>query len=278
MPAPRHVLQTHIRASAEAGVAGDHRPGVHQAVLPSHGHREHVGVGGPWRMTMADGSEAVCGEIEDSDPPSRLVMTWTGSTTRRWRRSRPAGSSGADGERRRRHQGDDGPSRLGLSPATSTSVARLELGPRLDEVIARTGDHARWRGGAGPPRRRGDGDLHRWASTPTTRHGSCSVADELRPEEATNCWVGRTPPPTTGGGPPGRQPEHAARAAWLIARAHVMLGHGELALHHAERCWAVDAGGRTGRLRSRLRTRGASAGVGLPRARRRSGRRAGRRP
>ncbi|MEO6651523.1 MAG: hypothetical protein ABIP17_02570 [Ilumatobacteraceae bacterium] len=29
---------------------------------------------------------------------------------------------------------------------------------------------------------------------------------------------------------------NAARASWLTSRAHVVLGHGELALHHAERC------------------------------------------
>lgn len=41
-----------------------------------------------------------------------------------------------------------------------------------------------------------------------------------------------------------RGPENAARAAWLLSRCHVVLGHGELALHHADRCAEVvaDAG------------------------------------
>ena len=42
----------------------------------------------------------------------------------------------------------------------------------------------------------------------------------------------------------GRGPEHAARASWLLSRCHVVLGHGELALHHADECAKVvaDAG------------------------------------
>ncbi|MEO0494290.1 MAG: hypothetical protein AAF081_12840 [Actinomycetota bacterium] len=31
---------------------------------------------------------------------------------------------------------------------------------------------------------------------------------------------------------------NAARASWLVSRAHATLGHGELALHHADRCAA----------------------------------------
>ena len=39
----------------------------------------------------------------------------------------------------------------------------------------------------------------------------------------------------------GRTPENAARAAWLLSRCHVVLGHGDLALHHADECSAVVA-------------------------------------
>jgi hypothetical protein len=38
-----------------------------------------------------------------------------------------------------------------------------------------------------------------------------------------------------------RGPENAARASWLLSRCHVVLGHGELALHHADRCASVVA-------------------------------------
>lgn len=36
----------------------------------------------------------------------------------------------------------------------------------------------------------------------------------------------------------GRTPVNATRASWLISRAHAVLGHGDLALHHAQRCFA----------------------------------------
>ncbi len=39
----------------------------------------------------------------------------------------------------------------------------------------------------------------------------------------------------------GRQPANAARGSWLVSRAHAVLGHGELALHHADQCAATCA-------------------------------------
>jgi hypothetical protein len=39
----------------------------------------------------------------------------------------------------------------------------------------------------------------------------------------------------------GRTPANAARASWLLSRCHAVLGHGELALHHADECAAIVA-------------------------------------
>ena len=41
-----------------------------------------------------------------------------------------------------------------------------------------------------------------------------------------------------------RTAANSARASWLLSRCHVVCGHGELALHHADECAAVvaDAG------------------------------------
>ena len=36
-----------------------------------------------------------------------------------------------------------------------------------------------------------------------------------------------------------RGPANAARASWLVSRAHAVLGQGELALHHADQCLAA---------------------------------------
>ncbi len=38
-----------------------------------------------------------------------------------------------------------------------------------------------------------------------------------------------------------RTPANAARGAWLVSRVHAVLGNGELALHHADRCQAIVA-------------------------------------
>lgn len=42
----------------------------------------------------------------------------------------------------------------------------------------------------------------------------------------------------------GREPANAARASWMLSRCHAVLGHGELALHHADKSAEVvaDAG------------------------------------
>jgi hypothetical protein len=41
-----------------------------------------------------------------------------------------------------------------------------------------------------------------------------------------------------------RTAENSARASWLLSRCHAVLGHGDLALHHANECAAIvaDAG------------------------------------
>lgn len=42
----------------------------------------------------------------------------------------------------------------------------------------------------------------------------------------------------------GAGPTNAARASWLLSRCHAVLGHGDLALHHADQCASTvaDAG------------------------------------
>jgi hypothetical protein len=39
----------------------------------------------------------------------------------------------------------------------------------------------------------------------------------------------------------GREPKNDARGSWLLSRCHAVLGQGELALHHADRCAVVVA-------------------------------------
>ena len=59
-----------------------------------------------------------------------------------------------------------------------------------------------------------------------------------------------------------RTAANSARASWLLARCHVVCGHGELALHHADECAAVvaEAGLRARRGPTPSRERGAHQG------------------
>ncbi len=62
-----------------------------------------------------------------------------------------------------------------------------------------------------------------------------------RPRRPTTCSAGPTRRCTTGGGRRGAAPRTRRVPSWLVSRAHVVLGQGDAALYHADRCAAVVA-------------------------------------
>ena len=242
MSAPRHVYQIHIRATAEEVWQALTDPAFTRQYFHRTAIESTFTPGGPWRMTLPDGKEAVCGVIEEADPPRRLVMTWHVLYDAAMAEEPPGRvewllTENGEGVTRVTTVHRD----LGRSPLTSASVADgwhwvldslkslLETGTALD------GEEA-----PAPLLDDGGGDLHRMLAVEANNATwdllgrdelTAEDGDELlgRAYAAAHHWRRAA----------GRQPEHAARAAWLIARAHVTLGHGELALHHAERCWTL---------------------------------------
>ena len=136
---------------------------------------------------------------------------------------------------------------LARSPGTWANVRLGWVGrARLDEDVARDrrelGDVEHGR----PAMRAGRRRVRRVAPRPGRRGqqldvGAARRSHALAATKPTICSAGRTRRRTTGAVPPAGSPRNAARGSWLVSRAHAVLGHGELALHHADQCAATCA-------------------------------------
>jgi uncharacterized protein YndB with AHSA1/START domain len=248
MPATAHVYEVFINAPLQR---------VWDALLdPEYTRQYFHGTtflsdfrrGSRYRNVLAGDRDAVEGVIEEIDPPHRLVMTWhvlydaalaaepPGRVE--WRLT-PANDEGSVTRVTLRH-GD-----LALSPLTWENVrlgwveildgfkTLIETGRAMPSVVTTDGE-----------RTAGDieGGWHR--SQAITANNSVwelldsdspSVTELLERAYAASYHWARAA---------GRGPENAARASWLLSRCHAVLGHGELALHHADECGAsvADAG------------------------------------
>jgi len=194
-------------------------------------------------VTDADDRDAVEGQIETFEPPRRLVMTWRVLYDAEMAEEPPGrvewtltpADDAGDVTRVTLRHGD-----LALSPRTWEHVqlgwvfvidslkSLLETGsglPRVDveEVSSDAGEI--------------EGNWHRSQAVTANnsvwelldgRDHTPEEADELlqRAYAAAYHWRRAT----------GATVVNQARAAWLVSRAHVVLGHGDVALHHAERC------------------------------------------
>jgi uncharacterized protein YndB with AHSA1/START domain len=244
MPAPRHVFQIHIRASAEQ---------VWQAITDpeftrQYFHRTSVEgafePGSEVRYVMPDGSDAVVGEVEEVDPPRRLMMTWRALYDPVLAAEPPGRvewliTEGAEGVTKVTTVHRD----LALSPATSESVADGWVWI-LDSMktLLETGTPLPGSAPESPPVEDPDGELHRAMGVAANSSAwELLGRDDLSAEEIDDL-LGRAYASTYHWRRAARRgPENAARASWLVSHAHAMLGHGELALHHADRCTAVVA-------------------------------------
>ncbi|NNE12218.1 MAG: SRPBCC family protein [Ilumatobacter sp.] len=243
MTATAHLYELFVRAPQAAVWEALTQP--EQTVRYFHGTRLESSLrpGEPYRYVIADGDrDAIEGTIETFEPPRRLVMTWRvlyddemadePPSRVEWMLA-PANDSGTVTRVTLRH------GVLALSPKTWESVrvgwqvvlhglkTLLETGDELPAVDL--GDES-----VDPADV--EGNWHRaqaviannsvWELLDGRRH-SPEEADELlqRTYAAAYHWRRAT----------GATVVNRARAAWLVSRAHAVLGHGEFALHHADR-------------------------------------------
>lgn len=207
---------------------------------------EPLVAGAPYRQLLPDGSTAVEGVVEEIDPPHRLVVTWgiryddelaAEAPGRVEWTLRPAAADGSATLVTLRH-GD-----LAGSPLTWEHVRLvwhgvldglktwLETGTELGPVdLDEPGLEPPTAGEVSASWHRSqavDANNSTWELLDRPERTAAEDDDLLqRAYAAAYHWARAA----------GSGPANAARASWLISRAHVVLGHGDLALHHARRC------------------------------------------
>lgn len=205
--------------------------------------------GEPYRYVIdSTDADAVDGVIETFDPPHRLVMTWhvlyddemaaEPPSRVEWTLT-PANDDGSVTRVTLRH-GD-----LALSPRTWANVRLgwvavidglktvLETGESLPDVNASPGEIDTVEI---------EGNWHR-AQAITANNSVWELLDGRGhpPDEADDLLQRAYAAAYHWRRASGATIVNQARAAWLVSRAHVVLGHGELALYHAGRCAAFTA-------------------------------------
>ena len=250
MAAAAHLHETFIRATPEAVWSALTDP--EQNLGFSGGYRIDASFrpGSKWRIVAdADDRDAVEGDVETFDPPHRLVVTWRGLGDPAIAAEPPSrvelvlhAVAGAGTVTRivLRHTG------LALSPLTwdrmrarwpwvlGSVKSYLETGEPLPVTDF---DHA------GPDASEIEGNWHRTQAITANnsvwelldgRDLAPSEIDELleRAYTAAHHWRRAS----------GATVVNRARASYLISRAHAFCGHGELALHHADRCSELVSG------------------------------------
>lgn len=248
--APVHVYQIYIRASAEQVWQAITDPEFTKQYFHRTAFETSLEPGSGYRMVLPDGSDAVVGTIEEVEPTKRLVMTW-----------RVLYDPAAIDEPPSRvewllHEGDEGVTKLttihrdlGLSPATSAGVADgwnwvlqsmkslIETGEPLPGSAPDAQSDAK---AAEASVEDAEAEAHRRNGV-NANNSTWELLgrDDLSPDEIDDL-LGRAYASTYHWRRAARRgPENAARGSWLVSRVHSVLGHGDLALHHADQCMAV---------------------------------------
>jgi uncharacterized protein YndB with AHSA1/START domain len=246
MAAPRHIFQTYIRATPDAVWRAITDPDFTRRYFHRTAVESSFAAGAPVRYVLPDGTDAVSGEVEEVEPGRRLVMTWRVLYDATLAAEPPSRvewviTPGADGVTKVTTIHRD----LALSPGTSASVGQgwpwiLDSMKSLLETGAPLEGAAPTDAVATDPPDEAEGALHRrlavdannstWELLGAPERTPADVADLLeRAYAAAYHWRRAA----------GAGPEHIVRAAWLVAHAHAVLGHGEIALVHADRAMAA---------------------------------------
>ncbi len=244
MPPARHQYEVYIRAEPEAVWTAIIDPAFTRQYFHGTAFDRPPVQGEPYRTSRPDGSAAVEGEIEVLEPPRRLVLTWhtlydPELAAEPVSRVEWHVESAGEGLTRLRVVHAD----LAQSPRTWASVEHGWVWI-LDclKSLLETGDPLPDIGEEDAPDRSDDPDgaWHRmqaveannatWELAEQQERSADEDEDMLRRAYAAAYHWDRAV---------GRVPANAARADWLLAKVHLLVGRPEVSLRHAERCAAT---------------------------------------
>lgn len=202
--------------------------------------------GEPYRNMLPDGTVAVDGIIEEFDPPSRLVLTWhvrydaaleAEAPGRVEWNLRPANEEATATRVTLRH-GD-----LASSPLTWEHVrvgwveiidglkTLLETGSPMPSVDTSSG---------GRSAADVEGEWHRRQAIAANNAVWDIMADRITaPDDIDELLARAHAAAYHWARAAGTTAANGARASWLLSRCHVVVGHPDLALHHADQSMAA---------------------------------------
>jgi uncharacterized protein YndB with AHSA1/START domain len=240
-----HVYETFVKATPERVWQAITDPEYTRRYFHATAVTSTFEPGSPVRYVMADGSDAVEGVIEEIEANRRLVMTWhvlydaalaeEPVSRVEWVLT-PANDDATVTRVTLRHLD------LGASPGVWASVELGWVGV-LDSMktLLETGEAL---GTVDTGSRRASDDVaadwHR-AQAIEANNSAWELLDgrRLDPGEVDDLLARAYAAAYHWARASGRTPANAARASWLMSRAHAVLGQGDLALHHADRCAAA---------------------------------------
>lgn len=243
MTSPRHVYQTYVRATPEQVWSAITDPDFTRRYFFGSSLESSLEPGSGYRYIQADGTETAGGVIEEADPPRRLVMTWRALWDPaladeppgrvEWELT-PCEPSGDHHVTRVRLVHRD----LAMSPRTSASVRDGWVWV-VDSLKTLVETGAPLPGGPVPAEASTDpdGELHRSLGIEINNATFDLLSrDRLDATEQEDLVRGAYAAAYHWARAARRGPENAARAEYLIAKAHIRAGHRAEALAHAQRC------------------------------------------
>ena len=239
MPAARHQYEIYIRATPEQVWEALLDPAFTRQYFHGTAFDRPPVQGEPFRTSLPDGKPAIDGTVEVLDPPHRLVHTWhtlydadlaAEPVSRVEWHVEPAG----DGLTRLRLIHAD----LAQSPKTWANVEHGWVWI-LDSLktLLETGHPLPAKDSEPPPDTEPDAEWHRmqaveannsaWELIELPDRTPDQDEDLLRRAYAAAYHWDRAA---------GRTPANAARADWLLAKVHLLVGRPDTSLAHATRC------------------------------------------